>query len=564
MNLRQQLVSHRVENAQMKLSVTSDVAFLRFSHSVITGQSVHAFDDADLVDGTQEKQIDIITIEEDESEATVYVLQGKFTGGFSSNTVIQMGNGLDWLMSTPKATLDTLSNQRLKDRALDVRSVLNRLGPSNLNVIVIYVTNGLTSDLRSEDEVFQEKKRIETRYDNNTLASFSFQLWGADELVARLNMEERRERRIDTDIKILYDTNNPSLLKYHSGGMKGIICTTNASEIARIVNQDNSGAVFDANIRRFLGTRGGVNSDILSTCTSDQSAKEFWFLNNGITIVCDDCDPVTDPDNPHLKIRNLQIVNGCQTATTLALAQRNGTLIPDVRVLLRVYETGGSEIVSRIVLTTNNQNKISSRDLRANDPVQIDMERGFARYGLFYERKPRQYDNNDSAETRLIMANESVAQAYLAVVLRKPSDARRRKYKVWGDLYDSVFCGGAIEPYVFSALLSRQVDRFLKSSPEAHSPDDLRRKLVNNGTFHIARATSHIWQRSDWANHKQLASLINVLLNQPDTITNTLAEALNILEAVIRSDTRFSSDVDNALKSSMLDSELERAVSRLS
>jgi hypothetical protein len=140
-------------------------------------------------------------------------------------------------------------------------------------------------------------------------------------------------------------------------------------EIAKLVNDHPDGSIFDLNIRRFLGTLGGVNRDIFSTCSNVESSYEFWFLNNGITIVCDQFDPVTDLDNPHVKLKNLQIVNGCQTATTLALAQREGRLSQDVRVLTRIYETSDPTLVSRIVLTTNNQNQIKSRDLRANDPV---------------------------------------------------------------------------------------------------------------------------------------------------------------------------------------------------
>jgi hypothetical protein len=426
---------------------------------------------------------------------------------------------------------------------------------------VVYVTNGLTSDIRPDDEIMHEVDRIVQRYDNGTFEGFSFSLWGADELIDKLNREERGSRRLDTSIRIKYDTNNPSLLKYHSADFKGVICTSDATEIARIVNDDASGAIFDQNIRRFLGTRGGVNADILSTCTDEKDGRDFWFLNNGITIVCDHCDPVTDPDNPHLKLKNMQIVNGCQTATTLALAAKDGTLSPDVRVLLRVYEIGASEIVNRIVLTTNNQNKISSRDLRANDPVQLDMERGFLRYNLYYERKPRQYDADAKIAGKTIFPNDSVAQAYLAIVLRKPSDARRRKYKVWGELYESIF-GGAhvIEPYVFAALVSRILDKWLKTSDYATSNDDIERKMANNGTYHAARLLAGMWHGSDWANINTLSSKIHILVEKPETMSAEIANAFAVLVDTVRNDHRFSSDVDNALKSSALDQEIEKSI----
>src|SRR5690606_7092599 len=127
------------------------------------------------------------------------------------------------------------------------------------------------------------------------------------------------------------------------------------------------------------------------TCSDEDTSYLFWFLNNGVTVVCDKVDPVTDPDNPHLKIENLQIVNGCQTSSSLAIAEQEGILQEDTTVILKVFETSDLDLVDKVVLTTNNQNKITNRNLRANDKIQRDLERAFEIYSYFYERKPRQF-----------------------------------------------------------------------------------------------------------------------------------------------------------------------------
>ena len=328
MNLRQQLISDRVDSLAKSLNLPRDMTFLRLGHSVVTGQSIHAFDKADLVDGGQDKQVDTITIIQDDDEAVVYIMSAKNTESFSSNAIIQTSNGLDWVFNKTKADLTTLSNTKFRDRINDLRSVLGGLGYSNVSITIAFVTNGLTSEL--SDEFKQEQKHILDKYDNGTFARFTFEAWGADELVTRLNAVEKRNQKIDADIPIRYDANNPSLIKYHAEGLKGLICSTSAKEIAKLVLRDVTGSIFDANIRRFLGTRGAVNSDILRTCADTATSYQFWFLNNGITVICDSFDPVTDPDNPHVKIKNMQIVNGCQTASALAIAEKEGKLAPDV------------------------------------------------------------------------------------------------------------------------------------------------------------------------------------------------------------------------------------------
>ncbi|MHB1938715.1 MAG: AIPR family protein [Acidobacteriaceae bacterium] len=333
--------------------------------------------------------------------------------------------------------------------------------------------------------------------------------------------------------------------------------------MAKIVLSDKTGTIFESNIRRFLGTRGAVNSDIVKTCTDTAISHQFWFLNNGITILCDSFDPVTDPDNAHVKIKNMQIVNGCQTASALALAETQGKLALDTRVMLRIYEADDAKLGDKIVLTTNNQNKISSRDLRANDKIQVDMQEAFLQYGLYYERKVSQYGPNIPADR--IIVNESVAQSYLGIVLKKPSDARRRKYKVWGEMYERIFSGLAVEPYVVAVLLTKAVYRWLENSSLLDDKDDLRRKLANNGVYHIARAVAYIWRGSDNWNLSvaNLKKQIKQLETSDDSFIDYFQRGFYTLEEIVRSKTHYLSDVDTALKSGTLDSDLDKALNRV-
>ncbi len=558
MTLRQQLIQQRTEGIADNLDIRQDMAFLRLAHSTVTGQSIHAFDLADLVDGGQDKQVDTITIVEDDEEAEVFIISAKNTATFSSNAIIQLRNGLDWIFNKPKADVQTLANVRFKDRINDLRAVLSGHGYSNVNISVAFVCNGLTTEI--SEEFKQEQKHILDNYCNGTFCSFIFEPWGADELVNRINALEKRTRKIDADVRIRYDANNPSLIKYHAEGLKGLVCTTNAKEIAQIVLSDTDGSVFDSNIRRFLGTRGAVNGDIFRTCTDTSVSSQFWFLNNGVTVICDSFDAVTDPDNAHVKIKNMQIVNGCQTASALALAEKQEKLAPDTRVMLRIYEAADAQLVDKIVLTTNNQNKISSRDLRSNDKTQLDMQEAFKTYGFYYERKVNQY-GPDIPPDRIIV-NEIVAQAYLAIVLKKPSDARRRKYKVWGEMYERIFSGQVVEPYIISLLLERAARKWLLKSGYTEAQDDLRRKLANNGVFHLARSAAYIWRGSDnWSiSSDELKEQIYTLEKAVDGLSTAFHQGFEKLEGLIRNNSPYQADLDTALKSATLENDLDKVL----
>lgn len=560
MSLRQQIIADRVANLVATLAIPQDQAFERFVHSVVTGQSVHTFDPTDWVDGTQDKQIDLISIEEDDDEAEISIISAKFTAGFSSNAIILMRNGLDWIFNRPRAEIATITNQPFRDKILEIRSVLSGVGPSNVKVRCYFASNGSTSPLPQEYQ--QEVPRIVTEYNNGTFADFTFETLGADEMVNLLSRIERRNRSINADVPIRYDANTPSLIRYHTQGLKGIICTATARDIAQLVIGDPHGALFDSNIRRFLGKGRAVNADILKTAVDAASSYLFWFLNNGITIVCDRCDPVTDPDSPMVKITNLQIVNGCQTATALAHAARDGTLRPDTRVLLKIFETTDTTLASRIVLTTNNQNRISTRDLKANDAVQQDMQQRFLNYNLLYEHKINQYVSTTLAAGQRIVSNEDVGQAFLAIALKKPGDARRRKYKVWTDNYADIFSGSSVEPHVICLLLYQSANVWAKTIRRVPTLTEIRRKLINNGLLHIARIASFLWRNSDSFSQATAAlqAQITTLQTTPNVVNQSFDEGLNRLEAIINANPDFLNDVDGALKSALLETAITRSL----
>ncbi len=557
MELRQQLIAEQIELTQTALSVDADSAFLRFAHGLITGKSAHALDPEDIVDAGGDKQIDGVTVEESSGEADIWITQAKNTTSFSSNALIQMGNGLKWIFSRPRKELASLTNKALRDKAYEVRSVVTNLGPSNIRVHVHFVTKGDSSQLPKE--FGQEIDALRKDFDNGSFQLFKLMPYGANDLVAQMNAEERATRRIDAEVKMRYDVNTPSLIKYHTQDFKGLVCTVSAQEIARIVNQDASGAIFDLNLRRFLGSGGAVNQDILATSTDVSKSYEFWFLNNGITIVCDSFDAVTDPDDAHVKLKNMQIVNGCQTAATLANAEKAGRLAHDVRVLVRIYETSDSTLVDRIVLTTNNQNRITSRDLRANHAVQLEMEKAFQIYGYCYERKARQYHGR-SVPTGKILPNEFVGQCYLAVVLRNPADARARKYKIWGEQYDRVFGGTRVEPHLIATLLGRQAHAFLRKAAYRQSKDDVTRLLAKRGGFHIARIAARVWRGCDDWNQKteEFEQQLRILETNAQALDSVYDQAFQRVEKVLSGNATYVADLDRALKSPGLDEMMEK------
>lgn len=270
--------------------------------------------------------------------------------------------GLDYVLMQPKNLYKSVSNIKLRDKIQEFRDIRSDILPSNIRLQCYYATLGDSSKLSGE--FLEQKSRIIADY-SSSVGDFDFSVLGPAEIFELLNFRERRSTKAKDKLKIIYDQNKANLLEHSIEGVSGVICTVPAKEIARIVLQHPT--VFDSNLRRFLGFGGSasVNSAIKYSCSSAEDAPLFWFLNNGLTIVCDNFEVHKDFDNPFIELDNIRIVNGCQTSTTITKTQQENALQQSTKVLVRIFKTKSLSLSSKLLITTNTQNKITSRDLHA-------------------------------------------------------------------------------------------------------------------------------------------------------------------------------------------------------
>jgi len=564
MPLRKSIINDRLEECVQSFGDKPDVAFTKLVHSIIRDCDYDDLQPEDLVDGGEDKQMDVLSLDEDSVTglADVMILQTKNTDSFSSSALTLLGNGLSWVFEKSKAQYQNLRNIPLVRKIDEVREFRNRSGPSNLRVRVFFATKGDGQNLPKE--FADEMAEIQAKYGAGGFNSFKISALGASELVNILAEQERRQRQIDDTLPIVYDRNKPSYIRYSSHGMTGYICSVRGSEIARLVAGDREKAIFDLNLRRFYGTeKGRVNPSIAVTSSDRNESHMFWFFNNGITIACDRCQVVDDPDNAHLKLTNLQIVNGCQTSMTLASSSEQGRLQDDVEVLIKVFETTDDKFVSKVVLTTNNQNAISSRDLKANDQIQEDYQLAFSRmHGLRYERKPREFKGLSRDESKAVVSNEKVAQAYLAIVKKKPTIARAQKYRIWEDeWYRQLFSSTTIEKHVLAYLI---YDYCLKAKKEALAKwegDPIRYSVVSYGVFHLARVLSFMYSgKEDWNDPEETNAWIKEIRAKPKKLNRPYGVSVTLIQRLIKKKPEWMENINNVFKAVDIEGAINKAL----
>ena len=132
--------------------------------------------------------------------------------------------------------------------------------------------------------------------------------------------------------------------------------------------KSNDYELFEENVRDYLGGLGKINKAIIATLSNPKERSNFFYYNNGITIICDSADA----DAKIVTMNNPQIVNGCQTVNSIAeaLSQDDDPSgnFKEVYVMVKILvldkitlNKKGEDFYRTIVKYSNSQNAINEK-----------------------------------------------------------------------------------------------------------------------------------------------------------------------------------------------------------
>ena len=246
-------------------------------------------------------------------------------------------------------------------------------------------------------------------------AKVSVEYFGAEKIMEILNTPDVRDYQL-----ILAD--NPISL----GVNKDYIALVSLGKYYNFITNGSDTleqSIFESNIRDYQGSVV-VNKEIHNTLDQNDSI-DFWWLNNGITILASNISPVTSRS---LIITEPEIVNGLQTSNEIYnfFSEYPEKLDSDSRhVLVRIIVPSTETVRDDIILATNNQTSIPKSSLRVSDSIHWQIEMFFKQRGLFYDRRKNHYKNLGKKRSEIISVSY-LAQSLIAVLLQKPNYSRAR------------------------------------------------------------------------------------------------------------------------------------------
>lgn len=405
-----------------------------------------------LTEGGGDFGIDAIHISDEvDNEFTVTLFQGKYSkdklegnANFSENAIKQMIHAIRYLFD-PTASLKNV-NRRLQIKVEETRALIRDGYIPQVRAIAC--NNGLTWNKSAEQEIKRAfKSQVEFEHCNH------------DRLLSILQAPKQIRETLQFSGKAIVEDFNFSRV---------FVGRIAVSEISAMIDRHGE-RLLERNIRRYLGLEGNrVNERIRATLHSDKDRTNFYFYNNGITLICDKFNyNGLQQGDYQVNIENLQIINGGQTCMTIFKTEHDPLLVSpraEAFVLVRLYELSGDneDLVQQITFATNSQNPVDWKDLRANDDLQRRLEIDINQLGFSYRRK-----RSDSALKNNEITTGTTAAAILSVWRRKPHQAKFLTREHFGKLYSDIFTTDLNGTQVVTAvLLYRIAENYRRRPPE--------------------------------------------------------------------------------------------------
>ena len=420
---------------------------------------------------SRDKNIDAIHI--DDKARQVHVIQGKFRQSLghhneNRNEVIgfaDLGN-LPWehkeVLSAFYTKLDPLVRKKFEELVVCVKE-------KGYEFRLYYVTTGKCSKtivIEARGRVRKAKGFVDISIIDAPQVALIFRdyLEGVAPAVPTLSLRITSNNRVKSDGVIHRIDPDKQIESW--------VFSMSAKDVGEMYTKAGI-RLFARNVRGYLGSSGSNPINEAMAETISKEPQNFWYYNNGVTIVCDEAERIIQGPNDILRVVRPQVINGQQTTRTLEEnPSTRANLIVKVIKVPRV--TGGEDeyddFVSAIVRATNWQNAIKQSDLVSNDYIQVYLEREFRKRGYLYLRKRMSKQEiktlHGGSKWDFKVKKDEMAQAIAACEF-DPALLRKGKEGLFDErYYRDIFGQRSIPFYLSRYWTMRQVQKAARGYPE--------------------------------------------------------------------------------------------------
>ena len=400
------------------------------------------------------------------------IIQSKTATTFKEAAVTKFRETADDLfnLSNDPASFSGRYNQDLIDRACIFRDVYEKLAINfpSLEISYYYASQGEDVHPNVSGKVEKLESAIKSLFSGS---AFKFEFIGARRLL-------ELTRNIPSTSRTLEVAETP--ISTESGSY---VCLVTLDKYYSFISDSGSLArsIFEVNVRDYQGSVI-VNTAINKTLLNPES-EDFWYLNNGVTVIT----PNAVSTGKKITIEDPQIVNGLQTSHEIYshFSKNTEPTRDDRRILVRIISEQDEEARDRIIRATNSQTAIPPASLRSSDEIHRNIEDFLKSNDYFYDRKKNFYKNEGKPVSKIISI-PYMAQAMMAITLKKPDSARARPSTLINSqtAYKKIFSlDTPIDVYLKVIQIMKTVESYLKPH---NCRMEIQRKDITNIKFYVA------------------------------------------------------------------------------
>lgn len=270
-----------------------------------------------ITDGANDKQIDAVYV--DNQNCKIYIIQGKYYNNEIINAEPLREIFSSWAQIKNLDILQTGANQKLKVKINEISQAISEDYEICFELIT---TSKLSCQAIKDLELFQKELSEDESLSANIVI--------VDSEVLKFKYEDALNNNrpyINYDFKI----DDGKYMELNLGDFKAVIAAIPLKDCINIPGI-NDGSLFRKNVRQSLGINNKVNKGIAKTIKSNSS--DFFLMHNGITAI----SSKISISNGILYVKDLNVVNGCQSLTTIYSCSEAAKRAKNAYIMFRFYE----------------------------------------------------------------------------------------------------------------------------------------------------------------------------------------------------------------------------------
>ena len=213
------------------------------------------------------------------------------------------------------------------------------------------------------------------------------------------------------------------------GSEKSMIVNISAKSLKSAYEQYGYRGLFAQNLRYYV-KNAKIDNNIISSIIGRPSL--FWYLNNGIIIICDSY--VVRGNS--IIVKKFSIINGGQTTKLIGECDFDKDFFVQCKIIKNKYSDEDQKVtfIADVAEASNTQKPIKGKDIIANRLEQRQLKKQLAKAGIYCQIKrgekinKKLYPNAWQNTT-----NEEIGQFLLAFTYQKPGAARANKASICGN-----------------------------------------------------------------------------------------------------------------------------------